>query len=114
VGQRDLAAVEHGLDWPAVGQLAVEARAALVFYFIDESNELLLTWVVRATDGVAANANLHFKATPLPAGLGAEEGLKSFFEREFVSVWPGCTDNPLLCKNMAHKRTVLNAARVSR
>ena len=44
--QRSAAAAEAGLDWPAVGQLAAEAGAALVFYFVD--GKQLLTWVVTA------------------------------------------------------------------
>ena len=66
--QRLAAAVEAGLDWPAVDQLAAEANAALVFYFVDRAQ--LLTWVVTAAMG--RDAELRFMSTPLPADLGAE------------------------------------------
>jgi CHAT domain-containing protein/tetratricopeptide (TPR) repeat protein len=65
--QRSAAEVaEAGLEWPAVGQLAAEAGAALVFYFVHGNQ--LLTWVVTAA--TASEAQLRFKSSPLPTDLG--------------------------------------------
>ena len=57
-----------------MGQLAAEAKAALVFYFVDDNDDdeesKLLTWVVTAATA-QADAQLRFRSSPLPAGLGA-------------------------------------------